>query len=70
MPDAQARRIRGHLARLAQNPDRRDLDITPLAGRSGFRLRVGNLRIILARDDVARVIDVLRIAPRGQAYKE
>ncbi len=34
-----------------------------------FRLRVGDLRIIFERDDEARVMDVLRIVPRGQAYK-
>ena len=70
MPRQQAQRIRRELDQLAENPDRRDMDIATLTGRPGLRLRSGNLRIIFERDDAAQVIDVLRIAPRGQAYKE
>ena len=69
MPRQQARRIRNELDDLAENPARRDLDVAKLRGRSGFRLRVGDTRVIFERDDETRVIDVLRIAPRGQAYK-
>ena len=69
MPRQQAQRIRRELDRLAENPNRRDVDIVALKGRPGFRLRVGDARIIVGRDDEAHVIDVLRIAPRGQAYK-
>ena len=69
MPPQEAMRIRHELDELAENPDRRDSDVRSLRGRSGFRLRVGEMRIIFERDDDARVIDVLRIAPRGQAYR-
>ena len=69
MPRQHAQRIRRELDRLAKNPDRRDADIATLKGRPGFRLRVGDMRVIFERDDKARVIDVLRIVPRGQAYK-
>ena len=69
MPAREALRIRRELDKLAESPDRRDSDIRPLRGRPGFRLRVGEARIIFERDDGTRVIDVLRIAPRGQAYK-
>ena len=41
------------LERLAENPDRRDIDVEPLVGRPGFRLRVGDRRIIFDRDDEA-----------------
>lgn len=68
MPARAALRIRHELDELAESPDRRDLDVSSLRGRPGFRLRVGEMRIIFERDDDARVIDVLRIAPRGQAY--
>ena len=70
MPRQEALRIRLRLDMLAQDPGRRDLDVAPLAGHPAFRLRVGDIRIIFERDDVARLIDVLRIAPRGQAYQE
>ena len=68
MPVREALRIRRELDELAESPDKRDSDVRPLRGRPGFRLRVGEMRIIFERDDDARVIDVLRIVPRGQAY--
>ena len=68
MPRTQATRIRGELDKLAENPDRRDIDVAALQGRSGYRLRIGAMRIIYERDDDARTIDIMRIAPRGQAY--
>ena len=39
---------RSELNKLANNPDRRDIDVVQLQGRAGFRLRVGNWRIILS----------------------
>ena len=62
--------IRRELDELAENPDRRNLDVNALSGRRGFRLRVGEMRVIFECDDDACIIDVLRIAPRGQAYKK
>ena len=70
MPSQNAERIRRALDRLAEDPDRRDVDVAPLEGRPGFRLRVGGYRVIFERDDKARTIDVLRVAPRGQAYRQ
>ena len=69
MPHQNAQRIRRELDKLAEHPNRRDVDVASLTGRPGFRLRVGDWRIIFTREDTARVIDVLRIVPRGQAYK-
>ena len=70
MPRQSAQRIRRALDRLAEDPDRRDVNVAPLEGRPGFRLRVGGFRVIFERDDKACAIDVLRIAPRGQAYRQ
>jgi mRNA interferase RelE/StbE len=45
-------------------------DVRPLLGRSGeYRLRVGNWRILFQRDGAQLVILVLRVRPRGDAYK-
>ena len=63
-------RVRGELDKLAQNPGRRDIDVTPLRGRPGLRLWVGPWRVIFERDEEARKIDVLCIGPRGDVYKE
>ncbi len=69
MPRPHMRRIRRELDKLAENPERRDIDIAKLRGRPGYRLRVGDFRIIFERDNEARIIDVLRIASRGQVYR-
>jgi mRNA interferase RelE/StbE len=42
-------------------------DIKTLAGKDGFRLRVGNYRVLFGiKDDIIIIAD---IAPRGQVYK-
>ena len=61
--------IRRELDESAKNPEGWNLDVNALRGRRGFRLRVGEMRVIFERYDDACIIDVLRIAPRGQAYK-
>ncbi|MDE2716570.1 MAG: type II toxin-antitoxin system RelE/ParE family toxin [Chloroflexota bacterium] len=69
MPRRYIRRIRRELDKLAETPERRDIDVAKLRGRTGYRLRVGDYRIIFERDNKAGIIDVLRIASRGQAYR-
>jgi mRNA interferase RelE/StbE len=64
-----AKRIRSALDRLAADPDRTDMDIKPLAGRPGFRVRIGDYRVIYERQDEIRVLTIERIAPRGDVYK-
>ena len=68
MPPREAQRIRDQLSRLAEDPVRRDVDVTALTNRPGYRLRVGGRRVIFERDDTMRCIDVLRIGPRGDVY--
>lgn len=34
-----------------------------------YRLRVGDWRVRFARDDEQRVLQVLRVLPRGKAYR-
>ncbi len=70
MRTRDARRVRGELDKLAQNPGGRDIDVKMLRGRPGYRLWVGAWRVIFERDEEARKIDVLRIGPRGDVYKE
>ena len=78
------RQARNHLARLplktktaivnklhelAVNPDNADLDIEILKGREGFRLRVGQYRVIYTRQDDQLIIEVVKIRSRGDIYK-
>ena len=65
-----AHRVRSELSKSAEDPERRrDIDVVLLKGRPGFRLRVGNWRIIYERIEHKREINILRIGPRGDIYK-
>ena len=57
--------IVNHLHELAANPDSPSLDIDVLKGRKGFRLRVGQYRVIYTRQDDRLIIEVVKIRPRG-----
>lgn len=69
MPPPTARLIRKKLDRLAQDPYARHPNLTRLQGRPGYRLRVGNWRVIYELEDDRLVILVLKIAPRGEVYR-
>ena len=57
------------LHQLAENPDRSSLDIDTLKGREGFRLRVGQYRVLYTRQDDRLIIEIVKIRPRGDIYK-
>ena len=57
------------LHELAANPDNPSLEINVLKGRKGFRLRVGQYRVIYTRQDDQLIIEVIKIRPRGDIYK-
>jgi mRNA interferase RelE/StbE len=69
MSRSRARLIRGKLDQLAQDPYARNPNVTKLQGRPGYRLRVGDWRIIYELEDDRLVILVLKIALRGGAYR-
>ena len=64
-----ARLIREKLDQLAQDPYARNPNLTKLQGRPGYRLRVGDWRIIYELEDDRLVILVLKVAPRGGVYR-
>ena len=57
------------LHELARNPDNPDLDIDTLKGRKGFRLRVGQYRVIYTRQEDQRIIEVVKVRSRGDMSK-
>ena len=61
--------IVNHLHELAANPDNPSLDIDVLKGKKGFRLKVGQYRIIYTRQDDRLILEVIKIRPRGDIYK-
>jgi mRNA interferase RelE/StbE len=67
MPGKVADGIERRLGMLAEDPERTDVDVKPLVGRPGLRLRVGDWRVIFEIDGDSLI--VLRIAPRGDVYK-
>ncbi len=65
-PNTQERIIAA-LELLLIDPSRSDLK--PLKGRSGWRLRVGNYRVLLQVDEEAKLFVITGIGPRGDVYK-
>ena len=62
-----AARLRGAIAMLAEDP--RPPASRPLRGRDGWRLRVGDYRVLYTiRDDVLLVV-VVAVAHRRSAYR-
>lgn len=68
MPRSIARRIRERLDRVAADPYARPPNVTRLQNRPGFRLRVGNWRVIYEIWGDELVILVLVIGSRGEVY--
>ncbi|MBZ4023734.1 hypothetical protein CKO11_14870 [Rhodobacter sp. TJ_12] len=50
----------------AQDPSAQAINVKPLKGREGLRLRVGDWRVIM--DDRGNVLAILDIGPRGGVY--
>lgn len=44
-------------------------NVTKLVGRSGYRLRVGDWRVIYELQDEQVVMLVIKIGPRGEVYE-
>ena len=64
---ADAARLRGAIAMLAEDP--RPPASRPLRGRDGWRLRVGDYRVLYTiRDDVLLIV-VVTVAHRSSAYR-
>lgn len=62
-------RIAEQIHALGHDPDDPALDVKPLVGRQGYRLRVGGWPVLFMREDAIRVIRIERIKPRGDVYK-
>jgi mRNA interferase RelE/StbE len=69
MPRNVASTICGKIEQLAAEPFARNNNVTKLESRPGFRLRVGDWRVIYTVHNDSITIFVVAIAPRGGAYK-
>jgi len=69
LPRNTADRIREKLAFLAKAPYAPNANVTRLQNRDGYRLRVGDWRVIYEIEAEQLRILVLKIAPRGEVYR-
>jgi mRNA interferase RelE/StbE len=58
--------IRGKIEQYATDPVSLSANVTKLQGREGYRLRVGDWRVIF--DEVGNVLAILEIGSRGGIY--
>lgn len=69
IPRDTAELLREKLAQIAANPYAPHPNVTKLQGRPGYRLWVGDWRVIYEIQNDALLIMVLIIAPRGEVYR-
>lgn len=68
MPREQALRIRVRLSELVRDPYNAP-NVKKLTDHPGFRLRVGDWRVVYLLDQERIVIQVIRIAQRVEVYR-
>jgi mRNA interferase RelE/StbE len=69
MPRNVAQRIRQRLDGIAADPYADHPDVTKLQNRPGYRLRVGDWRVIYEIEGDRLIILVLKIGLRGEVYR-
>ena len=69
MPKNISGLIREKLGHIAVDPYAQHNNVTKLQNRPGYRLRVGDWRVICELQDDQLVILVLKIGPRGEIYR-
>ena len=62
-------RIRERLDQLAEDPFAQNPNVTKLQNRPGYRLRVGDWRVIYDVQEGELIILVLKIGSRGGVYR-
>jgi len=66
IPANEAKRIRSKIEAYAADPSSQTNNVMKLQGRDGYRLRVGDWRVIFDQDGT--VMAILAVGPRGQIY--
>ena len=69
MPRNTARLVKEKIEHLARSPYAVNNNVKRLEGVDGYRLRVGDWRVLYEIVDDRLVIVVVKIKPRGDAYK-
>ncbi|MBI3158758.1 MAG: type II toxin-antitoxin system RelE/ParE family toxin [Chloroflexi bacterium] len=69
MPKHTAKLVREKVENIAADPYGDHPNATKLQGREGYRLRVGDWRVIYQVQDKELLILVLKVASRGEVYR-
>jgi mRNA interferase RelE/StbE len=69
MPRNNSRLLKEMIEHLAKSPYAPNNNVKRLEGMNGYRLRVGDFRVLYEIIDDRLVIVVVKIKPRGDAYK-
>jgi mRNA interferase RelE/StbE len=67
LPDDTAARVLARLEDLQANP--RPADVKKLKGREGWRIRVGDYRVIYSINDRELLILIVQVGHRGDVYR-
>lgn len=67
LPRRDQTRIAARIDDLATNP--RPQGVTKLSGAEGWRIRLGDYRVVYTVDDALRVVTITRIGHRSQVYR-
>ena len=69
MPHNPAMLVEGKIAKLANGGKTLAGNIKKLQGRDGYRLRIGDYRVIYTLDNGALIITTIKIGSRGDVYE-
>lgn len=69
LPRNLAAQIVRKIEHLAADPYAPNANIKRLSGERAYRLRVGDWRVIYEIQDEALLVSVVRVSPRGGAYR-
>ena len=69
MPRNLAILVEGKISQLADGGNALAGNIKKLQGRDGYRLRVGDYRVIYTIDNGALIITIIKIGSRGDVYE-
>lgn len=67
LPEKEVIRIARRLAQLQQNP--RPVGVQKLTDQEGYRIRIGDYRVLYLIDDQKEQIQIYRIKHRKDAYR-
>ena len=69
MPSNLAKTVVRKIDQLAVSPYTPNNNVTRLKGERGYRLRVGDWRVLYEIHDDVLVIEIIKIGPRGDVYR-